>query len=567
MNRLVLHGFQIFARLILMLLCSSLALTSGWSQAQQTAAATAGSARLFPAAAAPGEQVWIIGAGDRLTQGQLWVGGKQTTYSKDPDSGWLTFNVPQDAAGGPQFIGTQGPARQGLVLTVLPSEFASQDVVVYVNANKYTDIQKMYPDRLKRLIETCQRGCPKALLGTIQRLVSLPFPQVVPLTPTAQGRGVAGKLAALPIQPVAVQVQNLAVQAQNFIRPNMQLSDLVRPINIDILGATRKNSFCDQLAGILPASGLPTGQVIGLLDILFGGDLAIDPTGFAHPGQSQVPFQNAKPFDVLNKFLGGFKGSGKGVTIHVLDTASNSEDPFVMSAPINYYGTVYNNRPYHGSIAGQVTRVLSPNAALDYQQVCDKAGNCSTLKTVQALCKVVAEARRGGKHVVNLSLGGSYPTLGLQLALREVAAAGVPTAASYGNRDDCPGLVPGDRCWHYPADWSKSFEFGPAVNFAAVSLRPTMLFSVAGWDIATLQEATYNRGVGNPGIVTPAPSVQAPGEFWFGAFPYFGTSFSAPVVSGILANWMTCKSGVPLLPFINTPGQLPIAPSVVSACP
>lgn len=565
MNKVGSQGFQASAhplRLVLALLWSVLVFSAGWTQAQQSAAATAGNLRLFPAVAAPGEQVWIIGEGGRLTQGALWVGGKRTTYAKDPNSGWLTFVVPQDAAGGPQFIGTQGPARQGLVLTVLPQEVAAQDVVVYISAARYADIQKQYNDRLKRLFDSCQNDCPKALLDTIQRLAALPFPETVPLIPKVQGGGTGGKLFAVPVQNVVLQAttaQVSTIQTPNLLRPNVKLSDLVRSINIDLLGTTRKTSFCDQLAGILPTSGLPTGQVIGLLNILFGGDLAVDPSGGFHPAQSNAPYKNEKPGTILNKFLGSPKGSGKGVTIHVLDTASATEDPFAMSSPVNYYNEIFNNRPYHGSIAGQVAQTLAPSARMDYQQVCDKTGNCSTLKTVQALCQVAAAARRGGKHVVSLSVGGSYPTLGVQWALREVAAAGVPTAASYGNRDDCAGHVPGDRCWHFPADWTGSFLLPGSRN--------TMLYSVAGWDIATLQMATYNRGVGNPGIMALPPSVQAPGEFWVNGFPYFGTSFSAPVVAGVLANWMACKPGVPFLPLVTMPGQLPLPASVVSACP
>lgn len=60
-------------------------------------------------------------------------------------------------------------------------------------------------------------------------------------------------------------------------------------------------------------------------------------------------------------------------------------------------------------------------------------------------------------------------------------------------------------------------------------------------DVGAPQLATSNRGM-------LSPSVQAPGEFWFGGLPYCGSSFAAPVVSGVLANWMACQPGVPFLP-------------------
>lgn len=539
--------------------------------AAQTTATIVGGVRLFPAVAAPGEQVWIIGAG-QVERGQVWVGGRETTFTRDPDSGWLTFTVPREAAGGPQFIGTQGPATQGpLVLTVLPPEAAAQDVLLYVNPAALDTVQGQFTQRLKRLQVACQKTCPRELIGTLERLAALPFPQVSPLG--AKPQGTAGTVGAvnLTMAPMPTQVtgtrattlqgaaQATTVQAQNSAFQNLTVRDLIRPMNIDVLGAARKTNFCDQLAGVLSTAGLPTGRVLALLGLLFDGDLSVDPFTLGHPDQDKAPFRNEKPRTVLDKFLGAPKGTGKGVTIHVLDTSSPTEDPYVSAQPINYYNEIFTGRPYHGRPAGMIAQTLAPGARLDFMQVCDKTGRCSTLKTVQALCQVATEARRGGKHVVSLSLGGTYPTLGLQLALREVAAAGVPTAASYGNRDDCPGLVPGDRCWHYPADWTGSM--------LQPGTRNTMLYSVAGWDIGTYQLATYNRGVGNPGILTPPPSVAAPGEFWMGGYPYFGTSFAAPVVAGVLANWMTCKPGVPFLPLVNTPGTLPLPAAAVSACP
>ncbi|CAM3297915.1 hypothetical protein DESA109040_07110 [Deinococcus saxicola] len=79
--------------------------------------------------------------------------------------------------------------------------------------------------------------------------------------------------------------------------------------------------------------------------------------------------------------------------------------------------------------------------------------------------------------------------------------------------------------------------------------------------------ATYKRGMLSPGVTTPPPSVQAPGEFWFSGQAYFRSSFVAPVVAGVLANWMVCEPGMPFLPFVDTPGQLPLLQSVARACP
>ncbi|QFP75880.1 S8/S53 family peptidase [Deinococcus sp. AJ005] len=495
-----------------------------------------GQARVFPLIAAPGDPVWLLDAPrDASPQGKVRVGGQTAEYITDAVSGWLRFEVPRKAGGGPQpieFVGLSSPGLN-LSLTVLPPESALQDTVLYAAASDLADIQKTYRDRLNRLLADCKGSCPSELTNTIERLSALKLPEFQPLL---SGR-TPGK-------------QALASTS----RPELNISKFPSPAP-----QPQPSQFCGQVAGVLPSSGLRTGQVISLLNLLFGGSLGTDPSTSGHP--TQAPYQDGPPSAIIKKFLDAPTGNGKGVVIHVLDTASNSGDPFVMQSDVNYYNTIYKNRPYHGSIAGQVAQVVSPGATLDYQQICDKNGDCSTLNTIKALCAVAEEARKGGKHVVNLSAGGAYPTLGLLWALREVAAAGVPTAASYGNSDDCAGLVPGDRCNHFPADWSGSFAT------SADPKAPTLLLSVAGWDVATLQMATYNRGMLSPGVITPPPSVQAPGEFWFGGLPYFGSSFAAPVVSGVLANWMACKPGMPFLPFVNTPGQLPLPLSVVRACP
>ncbi|PTA66670.1 hypothetical protein C8263_16705 [Deinococcus arcticus] len=519
----------------------------------------AGGARLYPVAAAPGDTAWVIGGSILGERGTLWVGGQATSFMRDPASGWLAFQVPKTAAGGPQFVSAQGLGqRSALVLNVLPAEAAAQNVVAYIPPSTLKTVQQEYAERLRRLSSNCQKTCPQQVRAVVDRLAALGVPSFTPLTSAVTGQQVASG-------PLTVSPSTAVLSPQ--VLQNLDLQRLVP----SAVPARSASSFCTSLAGIFPTAGLPTGQVLTVLGLLFGPDIQVDPTTFGHPAQTDAPYKNGQPTALLNKFIGLKGGNGKGVTVHVLDTATSATDDYVFrnpdpTRPALYYTTSIDGRPLHGQAVGQVVRAVAPNAALSYKQVCDREGNCATLKVAQALCAVAAEARRGGRHVVNLSAGGPYPTVGVQLALREVAAAGVPTAASYGNREDCAGLSKGDRCWHFPADWTRDFEFGPGIALGRTTLRQTMLFSVAGWDIATGQLANYNRGVGTPGVVNLPPSVQAPGEFWLGGWPYFGTSFAAPVVSGVLANWMACRPGVPLLPLITAPGQAPLPAATVNSC-
>ncbi|MFC3835594.1 MULTISPECIES: S8 family serine peptidase [Deinococcus] len=536
------------------------------ARAQPAPAAAPAPFGLFPSVAAPGDPVWLTGSSGRAETGTIWVGGHPARLSRDPTSGWLTFTVPKTAAPGPQPVGGQAPpARGAAVLTVLPPGMAVEDVVLYVNPGAADDIRQQYVGRLKRLLDGCQRRCPQQLTAAIERLTSqVPFPELQPLG-TAVPEPVTGRpgVRRLPA------FRSPGPATPLLTMPGGNAAFRLEPLRSPAVVAGRSAGFCTQMAGLLRSAsqGVPTGQVISLLTLLFAGDLSVDPTTAGHPYQTAIPYHNEQPRTVVETVLGIRQGSGAGVTIHVLDTASPTADDFTMDTPVLYYDLPpVANRPYHGRVVGEIAQAVAPDATVTLRQVCTlpgrAPGDCSTLETVNALCAVAQEARQGGRHVVNLSLGGAYPTLGLKLALREVAAVGVPTVASYGNRDDCVGHAPGDQCHHYPADWSDEFVTG------MVPGSPTMLLSVAGWDIRDeLQEfATYNRAVVIPWAQTPLPSVQAPGEFWSGGLPYFGTSFAAPVVSGVLAGWMSCRPGIPVVPLVTTPHQNPLA-SVVNACP
>ena len=544
--------------MVILLCCSGLAM------AQPPRAVVAAGARLFPVVAAPGEQVWLIGTSGRLDAAPVLVGSRPTRLSRDPVSGWLTFVVPPDAASGPQVVSTQQtPTPPALILTVLPRELNLQEVVASVNPAAATAGQQEDVLRLQRLAQVCARACPGAVMSTIQRLIALGPPTLNPLNVTIRDRqGLASP--RLPLSSVR------ADPASSVVRPPFGTVDLGRlpaPLADTSIISARKNSFCGQLAGLLPSDGLPTGLVQALLNLLFPGDLSIDPSTFGFPSQAIISFRNEKPRTVLEQVLGITSGAGTGVTIHILDTADQSGDDFVLRRRPGepepfYYDVPLDGRPLHGRVVGEVAKAVAPLAQVQFYKVCSGDGLCRTLDTVQALCAVAQEARQGGRHVVNLSAGGPYPAVGLKLALAEVAGLGVPTATSYGNRDDCVGHAPGDQCRHYPADWSPEFVTSTAPK------APTLLISVAGRDINPDVEeyATYNRAVAIPWAQTPLPGVQAPGEFWFAGMPYFGTSFAAPVVSGMLAGWMSCRPGVPFLPLVTAPHQNPLA-SVVNACP
>lgn len=524
---------------------------------------------VFPPVAALAERVWIISKAPLKDGTVVWVGGHPARLTRTDPPGWYAFEVPKGVPGGSQSVSLVGPASPGtLRLTIAPDDALGDELAVYLRADLGADFQQRYRERLLAFAAACARLCPAELTDTIKQLSDTKIEGLEPLGGVGQRPGTDLPLARQPLSRPLPSVTPINPQVLNATRLNSLLR--VPVVNGSLLTSAQGAGLCSQLSGRLLVGGLPVGRSIGLLNLLFWGEMGVDPIAGGHPAQAlgPVPYKGKPPADILKDTLGITSGDGKGVIIHVLDTADGSADSFAMDKDVNYYNEVYPARPGHGSIVGAIAQAVAPNAKVVYQGVC-QGDTCKTVTVVRALCAVAREARQGGKHVVNLSIGGSYPSLGLLLALNELATLGVPTAASFGNRDDCFGMALGDLCSHYPADWTKNFAVGTAAG------APTMLVSVAGWDVANKEYATYNRTAVVPWALNALPSVQAPGEFWFEAptptgpapTPYFGTSFAAPVVSGLLANWMSCKPGLPFLGLITTPGQNPVPAAVLNACP
>ncbi|GHF35121.1 hypothetical protein HNQ07_000043 [Deinococcus metalli] len=551
-----------------------LGLHAGTAAAQPARTATApASFAVFPPVASPGERMWLIGRALDGTRA-VWIGGHAAKLSPDRPAGWYAFDVPRDVPGGPQGVSVQGPAQPAgpgvgtPTVTIVPTprgaDGAANVVTAYLRAQARPTFAETYRARVQQLAEVCARACPDDLTQTVRALAGLNFSALEPLAAPAP-QGTRGPATARPALRSGLSAFALDPQVLTAAR-------LDRVLRAPAAGAPTlaAGGLCAQLGGDIDLGTLPPGRVIALLTLLLPGDLGVDPILGGYPtATGAVPFQGTPPATMLHDagVLGPFHGGGRGVTIHVLDTASAGADPYSM-ADVNYYNEIYALRPGHGAAVGAVAQAVAPDATVVLRQVCGAgASGCRTLNVVRALCEVVRDAQRGGKHVVNLSMGGPYPSVGLRLALDDLRAAGVPTAASFGNRDDCHGLAVGDRCSHYPADWTVDFAL------AATPGAPTTLLSVAGWDIEHKEYATYNRTAVVPWALTALPSVQVPGEFWVqlpgmtAAMPYFGTSFAAPVVAGILANWMECQPGLPALPLLTTPGQSPVPGAVLNACP
>ncbi|GBF04177.1 hypothetical protein DAERI_010349 [Deinococcus aerius] len=236
--------------------------------------------------------------------------------------------------------------------------------------------------------------------------------------------------------------------------------------------------------------------------------------------------------------------------IYVIDTMTEDEagrqrDDYVSrdGAGTPHYG--------HGRHIAAIIKQLfeAPPEDLVSLAACDSSGRCATPKVIHAICQAIMARRTTGRPVlVNLSLStpvpGKYLRQVIDLAVREgvmfVAAHGSGTPLRPGSYE-CRELQDEDQCHYFPADWSAvAGPLGQHVISVAALERAD---GSSQWS-----DYPYGRVVLAGGRNIP-PDVRAPGVFYFPSpetpnsagerFRFPGTSFAAPVVTGLLAQLMS----------------------------
>ncbi|MFC6750386.1 hypothetical protein [Deinococcus aquaticus] len=202
----------------------------GAAHAQQTpaalpAATAARPAGLFPAAAAPGETAWIFGLNGVAPEGKLSVGGQAAEYRLDRASGWLAFQVPQAAAGGPQTLTLRG-APQNLRLNVLKVP-SGTEALIYVRADAARTVQTEYTRRLQALADTCAKSCPPEVQAVLKSLSTQQPPALTPLSAPIRGQGVTPGLVA----PRTTLSPTVAVRAPLVTLNTLKASNLAQLLN------------------------------------------------------------------------------------------------------------------------------------------------------------------------------------------------------------------------------------------------------------------------------------------------------------------------------------------------
>lgn len=351
---------------------------------------------------------------------------------------------------------------------------------------------------------------------------------------------------------------------------------------------------------------LPTGTVE---DALGRAGLPADPSAYGYPNQATASRVTANP-DSQTRYALAATGvfsinqqrlerlnpadAGAGAQIYIIDTGG---------PPSTRLGIPGDDARYkirtppgwvngHGTIVGLLSRGrshgMAPGAGVTHLDACGAEGLCDGLLVLKYLCQAAQAAASDPARpvVVNLSLNTTTRSPLLHLALQDLARSGAILVNAFGNRDRCdppigqtaPPLAFADYCAAYPADWLgrepgdivqpplpqalRLAEFVARTFSAAqpwLPLRGQRLHSVGAWDPVTGAIDTVNRVCTARIVVPTLPDTYAPGRFHltFGGetYQYYGTSFAAPIVTGILAARVADVSAQPQLPNPATAGD------------
>ncbi|MEF2279061.1 S8 family serine peptidase [Deinococcus sp. YIM 134068] len=351
-------------------------------------------------------------------------------------------------------------------------------------------------------------------------------------------------------------------------QPNDRVINLLRKDNNSPLACTTPLERFTSTEG--------TSRDIDLLRKLFvSNGLASNIIATREPNIGDSPSStahlNKSDEDKLNDIDGAGVNRANAEAIGSRETASPSQQPIIYV--VDTFGKDKNGvmtdryavkrgiyMAYgHGEYIGRILKMAYPEAAdVQYIPACDADGSCETALVIQGICQAVA-ARKETKRpvIVNLSLSTPLPGQYLLDAMKYAARNGVLFVAGHGNVEDqenqkgysCYTLVAGDRCHHFPADWSAQPSLPLSLASSIVSVG-ALEWLDDGWQPAEFGRLHEPGGRLAPGVLNVPADVLAPSRFYFESRPpnqvtqqglqglrlvYRGTSFATPLVTGLLA--------------------------------
>jgi len=226
---------------------------------------------------------------------------------------------------------------------------------------------------------------------------------------------------------------------------------------------------------------------------------------------------------------------GRGVKVAVIDTGIDLKHP-AFSGRIDTWNArdyvggdstpqevnaatdgTYSSGYGHGTAVANLVLQVAPNATILPIRVIDPAGMTDTSTVASAISYAVSR----GARIINLSLGGTTNSYAINQAIADAAYRGVVVVCAAGNSGTTSILYP-----------------------AAAAMNSTWQ-GLGSVSVGSVSVTNYKSSFSTYGS---ALEISAPGEGLRAAFPngqtayVSGTSFAAPVVSGVLA--LAASAGV-----------------------
>ncbi|MCD0157788.1 S8 family serine peptidase [Deinococcus sp. 6GRE01] len=293
---------------------------------------------------------------------------------------------------------------------------------------------------------------------------------------------------------------------------------------------------------------LPIGIALELIDKLrseLNIKIYTDPTTDLHPPSAAGAFSSLGSKPNSNRSLvnqqifssSGLLGLDKhnpNQKVYVFDTFDGRTE-YADYTISGYHNSGAISVKEHGSIVGKIIDDIA-GIKIKPISICDING-CNIRNFIKAFCGISNELESGS--IINLSAGTPYESEIVLKIIQGLKNKNIYLVTSFGNHDQCKNYNRGDTCSHYPSDY-------------IASDRELNISIAAAWDPYAKKISAFNRRytVNNTGYNVPLNYSDAfllPGEYYYKSasngnkyIPYYGTSFSTPVLTGILSIWLKC---------------------------